>query len=60
MFQSSSIVLTDICRSFLRVSKVAEKIKTRSKPTPSENFNSHPLFTCQLKFNLYSTCLRNK
>jgi hypothetical protein len=43
MFQSSSIVLTDICRSFLRVSKVTEKIKTRSKPTPSENFNSHPL-----------------
>jgi hypothetical protein len=38
-----SIVLTDICRSFLRVSKVTEKIKTRSKPTPSENFNSHPL-----------------
>jgi hypothetical protein len=32
-----------ICRSFLRVSKVTEKIKTRSKPTPSENFNSHPL-----------------
>jgi hypothetical protein len=31
------------CRSFLRVSKVTEKIKTRSKPTPSENFNSHPL-----------------
>jgi hypothetical protein len=25
------------------VSKVTEKIKTRSKPTPSENFNSHPL-----------------
>jgi hypothetical protein len=45
MFQSSSIVLTDICRSFLRVSKVTEKIKTRSKPTPSENFNSHPLQT---------------
>jgi hypothetical protein len=39
-----SIVLTDICRSFLCVSKVTEKIKTRSKPTPSENFNSHPLF----------------
>jgi hypothetical protein len=38
-----SIVLTDICRSFLRVSKVTGKIKTRSKPTPSENFNSHPL-----------------
>jgi hypothetical protein len=38
-----SIVLTDICRSLLRVSKVTEKIKTRSKPTPSENFNSHPL-----------------
>jgi hypothetical protein len=38
-----SIVLT-ICRSFLRVSKVTAKIKTRSKPTPSENFNSHPLF----------------
>jgi hypothetical protein len=38
-----SIKLTDICRSFLRVSKVTEKIKTRSKPTPSENFNSHPL-----------------
>jgi hypothetical protein len=35
--------LTDISRSFLRVSKVTEKIKTRSKPTPSENFNSHPL-----------------
>jgi hypothetical protein len=27
------------------VSKVTEKIKTRSKPTPSENFNSHPLLT---------------
>jgi hypothetical protein len=40
-----SIVLTDICRSFLRVSKVTEKIKTRSKPTPSENFNSHPLYS---------------
>jgi hypothetical protein len=40
-----SIVLTDICRSFLRVSKVTEKIKTPSKPTPSENFNSHPLFS---------------
>jgi hypothetical protein len=26
------------------VSKVTEKIKTRSKPTPSENFNSHSLF----------------
>jgi hypothetical protein len=26
------------------VSKVTEKIKTRSKPTPSENFNSHPLY----------------
>jgi hypothetical protein len=25
------------------VSRVTEKIKTRSKPTPSENFNSHPL-----------------
>jgi hypothetical protein len=25
------------------VSKVTEKIKTRSKPTPSENLNSHPL-----------------
>jgi hypothetical protein len=25
------------------VSKVTEKIKTRSKPTTSENFNSHPL-----------------
>jgi hypothetical protein len=25
------------------VSKITEKIKTRSKPTPSENFNSHPL-----------------
>jgi hypothetical protein len=25
------------------VSKVTEKIKTRSKPTPSENFSSHPL-----------------
>jgi hypothetical protein len=40
-----SIVLNDICRSFLRVSKVTEKIKTRSKPTPGENFNSHPLQT---------------
>jgi hypothetical protein len=39
-----SVVLTDICRSFLRVSKVTEKIKTRSKSTPSENFNSHPLY----------------
>jgi hypothetical protein len=27
------------------VSKVTEKIKTRSKSTPSENFNSHPLET---------------
>jgi hypothetical protein len=26
------------------VSKVTEKIKTRSKPTPSENFKSHPLY----------------
>jgi hypothetical protein len=26
------------------VSKVTEKIKTRSKPTPSENFSSHPLY----------------
>jgi hypothetical protein len=34
---------TDICRSLLRVSKVTEKIKTRSKLTPSENFRSHPL-----------------
>jgi hypothetical protein len=34
----SGIVLTDICRSFLRISKVTEKIKTSSKPTPSENF----------------------
>jgi hypothetical protein len=25
------------------VAKVTAKIKTRSKPTPSENFNSHPL-----------------
>jgi hypothetical protein len=39
----AAIVLTDICRSFLRVSKVTEKMKTRSKPTPSENFNSHKL-----------------
>jgi hypothetical protein len=39
-----SIVLTDICRSFLCVSNVTQKIKTRSKPTPSENFNSHPLY----------------
>jgi hypothetical protein len=38
-----SIVLTVTCRSFLRMSKLTEKIKTRSKPTPSENFNSHPL-----------------
>jgi hypothetical protein len=38
-----SIELTDICCSFLRVSKVTGKIKTRSKPTPSENFNSHRL-----------------
>jgi hypothetical protein len=37
-----------MCRSFLRVSKVTEKIKTRSKPTPSENFNSHPLFAVSL------------
>jgi hypothetical protein len=28
---------------FLRVSEVTEKIKTRLKPTPGENFNSHPL-----------------
>jgi hypothetical protein len=41
----SGIVLTDIYRSFLRISKVTEKIKTSSKPTPSENFNSHPLFS---------------
>jgi hypothetical protein len=37
------------------VSKVTEKIKTRSKPTPSENFNSHPLLTALIKllpFNL--------
>jgi hypothetical protein len=27
------------------VSKVTEKIKTPSKPTPSENFNSHPLLS---------------
>jgi hypothetical protein len=42
-----SIVLTDICRLFLRLSKakVTKKIKTPSKPTPSENFNSHPLLT---------------
>jgi hypothetical protein len=44
MFQLYSLVLTDICRSFLRVSKVTKKIKTRSKATPSENFNSHPLY----------------
>jgi hypothetical protein len=44
LFGYVSIVLTDICRSFLRVSKVTEKIKTGSKPTPSENFNSHPLY----------------
>jgi hypothetical protein len=29
------------------VSKVTEKIKTRSKPTPSENFNGHPLYVIQ-------------
>jgi hypothetical protein len=45
MFQ---FVLTDICRSFLRVSKVTEKIKTRLKPTLSENFNSHPLYFLKL------------
>jgi hypothetical protein len=39
-------ILTDICRSFLRVSKVTEKIKSRSKPTPSENFNSRLLCLC--------------
>jgi hypothetical protein len=44
MFQSSSIVLTDICRSFLRVSKVTEKIGTRSGPAPGEGFSSHPLY----------------
>jgi hypothetical protein len=46
-----SVVLTDICRSFLRVSKVTEKIKTRSKPTPSENFNSHPLYVATYGLN---------
>jgi hypothetical protein len=40
-----SVVLTDICRSFLRVSKVTEKIKTRSKP--GEGFNSHPVLCIQ-------------
>jgi hypothetical protein len=50
LFGYVSIVLTDICRSFLRVSKVTEKIKTGSKPTPSENFNSHPLFVFELDY----------
>jgi hypothetical protein len=50
-----SIVLTDICRSFLRVSKVTAKIKTRSKPTPSENFNSHPLQPLLFTFILLGT-----
>jgi hypothetical protein len=50
-----SVVLTDICRSFLRVSKVTEKIKTRSQPTPSENFNSHPLLI--LKYLLHFVIL---
>jgi hypothetical protein len=40
------------------VSKVTEKIKTRSKPTPSENFNSHLLFiaaftTANARLRLY-------
>jgi hypothetical protein len=50
-----SIVLIDICRSFLRVSKVTAKIKTRSKPTPSENCNSHPL--CMFHFNYNFTII---
>jgi hypothetical protein len=33
------------------VSKVTEKIKTRSKPTPSENFNSHPLYDINYVIN---------
>jgi hypothetical protein len=43
--------LTDICRLFLRVSKATEKIKTRSKPTPSENFNSDPLYSYEENYN---------
>jgi hypothetical protein len=44
-----SIVLIDIYCSFLRLFKVTEKIKTRSKPTQSENFNSHPLFNMEIR-----------
>jgi hypothetical protein len=36
------------------VSKVTEKIKTRSKPTPSENFNSHPLIADNRRKNIES------
>jgi hypothetical protein len=43
-FNCTQGVLTDICHSFLRVAKVTEKIKTRSKSTPSENFNCHSLY----------------
>jgi hypothetical protein len=42
-------VLSDICRSFLRVSKVTEKIKTPSKPTPNENFTQK--YYCQTDTN---------
>jgi hypothetical protein len=44
------------------VSKVTEKIKTRSKSTPSENFNSHPLETKRIivrisnKNSKYKSC----
>jgi hypothetical protein len=34
------------------VSKVTEKIKTRSKPTPSEDFNSHPLLSLVLQSDI--------
>jgi hypothetical protein len=38
------------------VSKVTEKIKTRSKPTPSENFNSHPLLVNNTGAALAQVC----
>jgi hypothetical protein len=41
------------------VSKVTEKIKTRSKPTPSENFNSHPLQKLIDKYLELSVAMRN-
>jgi hypothetical protein len=34
------------------VSKVTEKIKIRSKLTPSENFNTHPLYDINYVINI--------